>query len=182
MRVCVAVLFVTACTHHYPVTTLNPASASEEATAQLADGHNVEVRATATPAGPRWIPEGETTATSRIIETTDLRSYTTVSRGRGLAQGLALGGLSGAALGVVTGLASGDDRCPEGNFCLLLFTAKDKAVLEGIAFGGLGLLLGGLLGALVGSHDVYELDSTHMPRISASVAPGHAGGGLSWSF
>jgi hypothetical protein len=186
MRACtspiLATVLATACTHHHPVTTLLPISPSAEATAQLGNGRDVDVRAEPTPTGARWIAQGEPLPGGVVVESADMRSYTTVSRGRGAAEGLALGGLGGAALGAVIGLASGDDKCAERGFCILLFSARDKAILGGIAFGGLGLALGGLLGALVGSRDVYEIDSAYVPRLSTTIAPGRAGGGLTWSF
>lgn len=183
MKVCVAVLLVTACTHHHPVTTLLPVSPSDEATADLANGRSVNVRAAPTPAGTRWVARDEAPAgASVIVESTDMRSYTTVSHGRGFAEGLGLGALAGTVLGVVIGAASGDDKCPPENFCLIELSAGAKAALGGIVLGGLGVLVGGLLGAVVGSRDVYALDSAYVPHVSAMIAPGRAGGGLSWSF
>ena len=183
MKVCAAVVLATACTHHHPVTTLLPASPSDEAIAQLGDGRDVPVRAAATPQGARWIAQDMTVAgTSVVVESANIRSYTTVSRGRGLAEGLALGGLGGAALGIVLGLADGDDKCPPDNFCLIQFSAGAKAAIGGIALGGIGLVLGGLLGVAVGSHDVYEIDPAYVPRVSATIAHGRTNGGLSWSF
>jgi hypothetical protein len=183
MRACAAVLFVSACTHHRPVATLLPVSASDEATAQLGDGRDVKIHAAATPAGAHWVTQGEVPdASGAIVETAHMRSYTTVSHGRGALEGVAIGAASGALLGAVTGLASGDDHCAEDSFCLFQFTANEKAVLGGVAFGGIGLALGALLGAMIGSRDVYEIDPLYMPRVSTTIAPGRASGGLSWSF
>jgi hypothetical protein len=183
MRVCAAILLVTACTHHHPVATLLPMSTSGEATAQLSDGHDVEVRAAPTAAGARWIAQGETPATpvraGVTVESADMRSYTTVSRGRGAVEGLALGVLGGAAIGVGIGLASGND---DPTRCFICFSAGDKAILGGFALGSIGLAVGTLLGVMIGSRDVYEVDPAHMPRISTMIAPGRAGAGLSWSF
>jgi hypothetical protein len=181
MRVYAAVLFTTACTHHHVMTSLRPISASAEASAQLEDGRVVEVHAAPTPEGARWMKQDKAARTSVIVESTDIRSYTTVSHGRGALEGLAVTGLSGAALGVVTGLASGDDKCNQ-DFCIFLFTAREKAVVGGVVFGGLGIVLGALIGAIVGSRDVYEAESAHVPRISTTIAPGRAGAGLSWTF
>jgi hypothetical protein len=154
MRVCVALLFATACTHHHRVTTLPPTSPSATTAAQL----------------------GATGASA------DMRNYTTISRGRGAVEGLALGGAGGAAIGAVIGLASGDDTCARDSFCILRFSAGDKAVFGAIGLGSLGLGLGALIGAVAGSRDVYELDSALVPRVSTTIAPGRAGGALSWSF
>ena len=183
MRVWPAVLMATACTHHHPVTTLLPVSPSAEATAQLGDGRVVAVRAAPTPEGPRWMEQAELpSGTSIIVENTDIRSYATVSHGRGAVEGAVLGGLGGAALGAVLGLASGDDTCSEHSICFFKFTAGTKAVLGGVVLGGLGAALGGLLGAVNGSRDVYELDPGYGPHVSAMILPGRAGAGVSWSF
>jgi hypothetical protein len=117
-----------------------------------------------------------------IVESANMRSYTTVSHGRGAVEGLALGVLGGVAIGAGIGFASGDDTCPESSFCILRFSAGDKAVLGAIGFGSIGLGLGTLIGAVIGSRDVYELDSAFVPRVSTMIAPGRAGGALSWSF
>lgn len=183
MRVWPAVLLATACTHHHPVTTLLPVSPSSEATAQLGDGRVVVVRAAPTPEGPRWMEQGEPHArTSVIVENADLRSYATVSHGRGAVEGSVSGGLGGVAVGALLGLASGDDKCSEQSFCLFKFSAGTKAVLGGAVLGGFGAALGALFGALTGSRDVYELDSSSGPRVTTTIGPGRAGAGLSWSF
>ena len=54
--------------------------------------------------------------------------------------------------------------------------------IGGLALGATGLALGAVVGAVIGSHDVYELNSGFVPRVSTTIGPGRAGGGLSWSF
>ena len=158
MRVCAALLLATACTHHHPVTTLRPTSR------------------TATPDDGRAGPPGP------IVDSAEVRSFTTVSHGRGALEGLLLGGASGLALGVGIGLAGGDDHCNASSFCIFQFSAGEKALIGGLALGATGLALGAVVGAVIGSHDVYELDSGFVPRVSTTIGPGRAGGGLSWSF
>ncbi|MFD2514646.1 hypothetical protein ACFSRY_12290 [Pontibacter locisalis] len=62
-------------------------------------------------------------------------------------KGLLLGGLGGAATGAVAGYADGDDECGPGTWCIVFFTAEDKAVLGAV----LGVIPGMAIGALVGS-------------------------------
>jgi len=59
--------------------------------------------------------------------------------------GAAIGGLLGAGSGVIFGLASGDD--PQGWFALWSHTANEKARINGIGFGALGLIVGAVVGA-----------------------------------
>lgn len=187
MRVCVPLLLATACTHHYAVPTLLPTSAAVEATAQLVHDGEVELRAARTPDGIRWVQrtphdDGGARAPAVIVDADAIRSYTTVSHGRGALEGLALGAASGIAAGVAIGLASGDDHCNSDSFCILQFSAGDKALIGAAVLGSIGLGLGAALGAVIGSRDVYERGSGAVPRMSAIVAPGRAGGALTWSF
>jgi len=177
---CVAALIaMSACTHHHRVVALNPVSPNAKATVELADGRELEARAVPTPAGARWLAGGEA---GGLIDPGGIRGVTTVDHARGAWEGLGLGLLAGIGSGIVIGLASGDDHCPPGGFCLFQFSAGDKAILGGIVLGGAGLVLGALLGAVAGSRDVYQLDASSMPRISAAIAPGQATAGLTWSF
>ena len=57
-------------------------------------------------------------------------------------QGMFYGAAIGGAAGAILGFATGDDE--PGFFS---FTAEDKALLGGIAFGALGLIFGGIAGA-----------------------------------
>jgi hypothetical protein len=72
-------------------------------------------------------------------------------RAMGALQGLGLGLLVGAATGAMIGLASGDDRCSN-DWCIFRLTAAQKAVGGGIVLGGVGLILGTAIGAIVGAH------------------------------
>lgn len=103
---------------------------------------------------------------------------------RGALQGAGIGVLAGAAAGAAFGYSRGDDACgvDDDASCLELFTAKDKAVFGAIGVGAIGALGGLVLGAVVGSRDVYEREEGLVPSVSASVAPGGASASLSWSF
>src|SRR5215471_456233 len=171
------------CAHEHIVTTLRPISYSGDATATLVDGNAVRVRAAETFDGAQWIlvnaADGAGPA-GWVVDSSRIQSYATVNHGRGLLEGLALGGLGGGALGAAIGYASGDDSCPNG--CWIHFSAGAKAVIGGIAFGALGLVGGAVAGTIIGSRDVYRLDESRGPRLSAHLGPGGAGGVLSWSF
>jgi len=64
--------------------------------------------------------------------------------------GLGYGVLGGAALGAILGFASGDD--PPNQF--LSFSASDKAVILGVLFAGVGLVIGGIIGAATPESDL----------------------------
>jgi hypothetical protein len=67
-------------------------------------------------------------------------------KGRG-GRGLLIGTAGGALLGVVSGLASGDDHSTDGTLCIIC-TAGDKAKMYGVTFGLVGSLLGASFGSL----------------------------------
>jgi hypothetical protein len=87
------------------------------------------------------------------------RSLGRRSRGAGALRGAAIGLGIGAVLGAGVGALSGDDSersyCPPydgfgfGSICgpLFTFSARDKAVIGGVALGTLGAVLGGIGGA-----------------------------------
>jgi hypothetical protein len=176
------VLALAACTHNHAVVALNPVSATAKATVELVDGREVEARAVPTPAGARWLTGIEVGPSGPLLDPAEIRRVTTVDHARGAWEGLGLGLLAGITTGAMIGLASGDDHCPPDGFCFFQFSAGDKAILGGIVLGGAGLVVGGLLGAVVGSRDVYRLDGSYAPRISTAIAPGQASAGLTWSF
>jgi len=68
-------------------------------------------------------------------------------RSAGFGRGLAFGFIGGALVGIVTGLADGDDVCEPGSWCILQMSAEEKALAGGVAFGALGGLAGGVVGA-----------------------------------
>jgi|GEM_PF-3206564 len=179
MRCCAVLLAATACTHHQPARTLLPETPSTKAVVELGNGRQVEVRATPTPDGLRWVAQ-DTGAPGfgKVIDAADIRGYTTFHHVRGLFEGAAVAGLTGIAIGATVGYASGDDKCA--SWCIFEFTAREKAGIGALFLGSLGVVLGGALGAVAGSRDFHQLDTA--PRLTATVAPGHAGGALSWRF
>lgn len=77
----------------------------------------------------------------------------------GALEGLGLGILAGAAVGVAIGFAEGDDECNTSrgeDFCYYSNTAAENAALGGIILGVLGGVIGLAVGAARGSRYVYE--------------------------
>jgi hypothetical protein len=70
---------------------------------------------------------------------------TSAGRHRHALMGAGIGGLLGVGTGVILGFASGDD--PQGWFALWSHTAKEKARINGIGFGAIGLIVGAVVGA-----------------------------------
>ena len=70
-----------------------------------------------------------------------------VRRKNAALRGLWQGALIGFAVGAITGLIDGDDEgLNDGSWCILCFTAAEKAMI----LGGLGTVAGGLTGTLIG--------------------------------
>lgn len=70
-----------------------------------------------------------------------------VRRKNAAARGLWQGALIGFAVGAITGLIDGDDEgLNDGSWCILCFTAAEKALI----LGGLGTVAGGITGTLIG--------------------------------
>lgn len=168
-------LFAPACTQHPQVATLRPPAPGVEAVASLASGDEVEVVATTTPAGLRWVTRAKVVPT--VIDPADMRSYSTPRRGRAIVAGLAIGAFTGVVVGGAVGFAAG---CSD-NTCRV---PSDTAAGYGaVALGSVGLVVGALTGLLVGSRDVHELATTErMPRVSATASHGGATAALSWSY
>ncbi|MGE0399400.1 MAG: hypothetical protein AB7T06_21990 [Kofleriaceae bacterium] len=81
---------------------------------------------------------------------------------RGAGEGFLTGAGIGAGLGVLVGLADGDDPpCDDSghSWCLFNMTAGEKAILGGILLGGLGSIVGLAIGAVHGSDTVYTTQS-----------------------
>ncbi len=90
-------------------------------------------------------------------------------KGRGALIGAGLG----AGLGIVAGLASGDDECNTG-FCILQFSAGEKALLGAFFFAPLGALIGAL--AAPGTQWApLTPDAARSRRIAFILAPTRAG-------
>lgn len=175
-RCAIVLLLATACTHHSKVTTLRPQAPGVEAMASLANGSKVEVLATTTPDGLRWVTNS--TEPHQIIDPVDMRSYTTQRPGLAVVEGLAIGAVSGAAIGALWGFA--DSSCPKDAFCII--SPGMAAGYGAIALGSLGLVAGALSGLIAGNRNVHEIETERMPRVSATVGNGGAAAVMSWSY
>jgi hypothetical protein len=89
----------------------------------------------------------------------------------------AIGMLVGGTIGAVAGLAEGDDECRPGSWCIMMFSAGEKATM--------GFIGGGLLGALVGAVAIpagrwipLRTDASH--RIALLATPGRIGARVSF--
>jgi hypothetical protein len=68
--------------------------------------------------------------------------------------GAGIGVLIGGAAGAILGYSSGDDDPG----MMFTFTAGQKALMGGIGFGLVGLLLGGIAGAGAGTDNTFQID------------------------
>lgn len=166
------VALTTACTHQRDLRTL-PDQAGKEVAVETRSGAVLVAHVDVTPAtyGLR-LPDGQIVAFEQVTK------VVARNRGRGAFEGLGLGALIGAGVGVVSGLASGDDECDSdgGDWCILTFTAEEKAVILGIVVGGIGGMVGLVAGALRGSRDVYSFGSEQQFKVVPSGPPGSVAG------
>jgi hypothetical protein len=86
------------------------------------------------------------------VDIADIKTITIVKKSK-VGKGAGFGFLGGASLGVVIGLASGDD--PPG---FMSYTAGDKAAFLGIAFGLIGMILGAAEGASAGADQKIQIE------------------------
>jgi hypothetical protein len=173
-----------ACTRHHRAARLDPHEfPNKGVTVRTRDGQTERVHAETRNGVLVWLDEDGQEVPARDVERVER-----VSRARGFVQGLGIGALTGIGVGIAAGLADGDDPpCDDddGWFCLR-FDADEKAVMGGAFFGGVGFVVGGLVGLIAGSTDVYERPSSShsaIPRVSIRpVAGSGASTSLSWSF
>ncbi len=155
MRAVPFVLLVAGCTHNRPLNQVREVAGSQVEVSGMY-GQAVTVQAVSQgndvafidKSNGGYVPAGE------IVKVTDVR------RGQGAIEGLGIGALVGAGIGVVAGFASGDDKCDEESWCILTFTAEEKAAFGGILLGMTGGLVGLIVGATMGSTYIYSNEST----------------------
>ena len=87
-----------------------------------------------------------------VVGIDEVKSIQVVKKSR-LFKGLGLGLLSGGGAGAGLGLLSGNDR--PGWFS---FTAGQKALLGGLAFGSLGAMIGGIYGVIKGMDESVDTE------------------------
>jgi hypothetical protein len=161
MRVAMSCLVLAAaCTHHRPLRDAHSIDDGDEVVAENHVGQSQPARVAHGAGGelqlhsPIGVLPGHQVA--RIKET---------SHARGAGEGLGLGLLLGATIGATVFYASGDDECSSDEFCILQFSAGEKAVIGGIAVGALGAIAGLIVGAATGSTTVYEDGDTRITPI-----------------
>lgn len=96
------------------------------------------------------------------------------SRAAIAARNAAVGLFSGAAIGGLAGYAAGDDRCvAEAPLdCIVAFDRNDKATLGAFGLGVIGLVTGGLAGALSPGEDWQPApELTGRPRVAVALMP-----------
>jgi hypothetical protein len=97
------------------------------------------------------------------IDIGDVSAITIINKSQ-IWSGLGLGLLVGVGGGVVAGYASGDDR--PGWFSL---TAGEKAFLGGAVFGVIGIVVGGIAGALAGIDGTIDVNDANDPYQTSKV-------------
>jgi hypothetical protein len=75
-------------------------------------------------------------------------SKITLRRKGSTGRGMWIGALSGAGIGVIGGLASGDDRSNSNSWCIPCFSAGEKAAVFGILSGLAGFGVGTVVGSV----------------------------------
>jgi len=153
----VAVLAVAACAHTYADQTELPEDvlAADQVSIELRSGRSLEAHAEGRGNALVWRGKD-----NERVSAAEVRAVERVSIGRGATDGLAVGFGVGAALGVVGGLASGDDPPCQAFLCLLRLSATDKALILGAGLGLVGGLVGAIAGAAAGSTVRYELSAS----------------------
>jgi hypothetical protein len=149
MRALLAVVLVAACTHSYPITDAYELE-GEHVTVETHSNESIEVVVEPAPDGVAFRSQTGYVSIADVARVVDKR------RGRGALEGLGIGLLIGAAGGAIVGYADGDDECPPEGWCILTFTAGEKALLGGMFFGGVGGLVGGVIGLVRGSRVEYS--------------------------
>ncbi len=133
---------------------LNRKARGKVATLHLRDGRRIAVvNVQVAPDSTSWINPKKNHFEQ--IATSDLREVTIVRAGKGAVAGLALGVLTGAAVGAVRAELEGDD---EGAGVLTLArTREEKRVLFPPAHAVYAVLITTPLGAIIGREDHYRI-------------------------
>jgi hypothetical protein len=84
-------------------------------------------------------------------------SQVSLRRAGSTGRGILIGIISGAATGAAVGLISGDDRRKGAGWCIMCFSAGEKAAGLGVLFGFTGGLIGGIVGGA--AHKTFVVKS-----------------------
>lgn len=174
MRPFVILLGLSACTHHHHIAEAHELG-GETVTLSTSRG-DVEAVGVNTPNGVEF----QDTRSGQFVDANDIKLIETKRHGQGALEGGAWGALAGAVIGGVYGYAQGDDECSDHDLCILDFSAEDKAALGAIMLGGLGGLAGLVVGAVVGSTNLYEYPTPQ--TVVTPVGPPGSVAGMTFSF
>ena len=108
------------------------------------------------------------------VDIREIKLIEIVKKSKSLAWG-GIGLVSGAVIGVLGGYLSGDD--PSGMITGFgppmpfpgLFTADEKALLSGIAYGIIGGALGGIGGAIAGADKIIQIEGKSETEIKKAL-------------
>lgn len=163
-----AIALSTACTRHLDV--INPSDlAGRHVSVDTGSGHSEPGTMSS---------DGMTVYTAHgDLRLDEVSSITDTRRVRGAFEGGAIVGLILAVPAAALAYSSGDDKCGEG-ICILPMTAGEKAGLAAGGFFMFGSVIGAVIGAIHGSHDVYDIGgaSEVQPRFTPSGPPGSVAG------
>lgn len=162
LKIALCSALVAGCTHHRPLSrAFDEVEGGRQVTVQTTSG-TLSAVTVSTGTGIGYQAEGGGMIDpSVIVRVTDTRGL------RGAGEGFLIGTGIGAGVGVVLGLADGDDPpCADGSWCLFNMSAGEKAILGGIMLGSIGSLVGVAIGAVSGSEVIYENSE------SFSITPG----------
>ena len=144
----------------------------------LADGRALKVSSLqATPDSTSWF--NKDTDRFETVATAEIQEIRFVKRGKGALQGLGLGLLTGAVLGAIVARgevtvngATDEQLCgEEGDPFLCYYAVTTKAALA-VSMVGLGSLLGPIVGAVLGSKEVYRFNQgVEIPEGAAGEDP-----------
>jgi hypothetical protein len=175
MRTALVFLAVTGCTHHKNITEAHEL-VGDEVVLEGQHGRQVTAVGVAGPGGITFYDK----ANGGMVPPNEIAMIKDTSHGRGALEGLGVGAGLGVLTGAAAGFASGDDECSDEEFCILEFSAGEKAVIFGVLLGGIGGVLGLVVGAAKGSTTIYE-----HPQSGTSVRVGGPAGstaGLTMTF
>ena len=113
------------------------------------------------------------TESGQLISQPTITQVTDVHRGRGAAEGAGLGFAVGFPIGAATGFISATE-CEQDPHCWNIPGTPAATVIIGVLFGLVGAAGGAIIGAAIGSHDVYSYREA--PRIMPVGPPGSVGG------
>jgi hypothetical protein len=162
--VAVSFVLLAACTHHRPLHQAQGLANGDEVVAENHVGQSQPARVVHGPNG-----ELQLVSPIGVLPSQQVARIKETSHGMGAAEGLGLGVLIGGTIGALAFYSSGDDECNgegEGQWCLFTLSAEEKAVLGGIALGGVGGLIGLVVGAAAGSTTIYEDGDTRITPIA----------------